>query len=94
MTAIEIITNVYAEDLFTDTTGADVAASAERYADLLDSALSAAYPGARIAIAVKAGSGRNDTRVYVNGNESENDARHVDALGERVFTQDEWLVEA
>lgn len=101
------ITRVHYEflagNLFSDEAGADVAASGERYADLVRNALGAEYPHAEIEVTVQPGQGvLSAVASYVETdedgdwrtNEAEAEYDRVQAIVQLVWDQQDWIVEA
>lgn len=81
--------------------GLDRDASLARYRELVEDAILAAYPTADLTITVQEGDGSPPwdcrTRVYLDPEDEERERQiveHVDTIGDDVWQDDEWYVDA
>jgi hypothetical protein len=97
-----ISTGYLTGNLFSDTTGIDEAASAERYGEMVAAAIRKSYPGAAVSVKSQSASGCTphglQTRVYdpsgVPNMETDSMAEAVHRITEEVFNDGEWFVDA
>lgn len=80
-------------NLFADTTGIDTAASVRRYVELVEAAVTAAYPDAEITITTQDAEGAaGGVKAYTNEAEDPDAVQRVDNLMAAIWQGFDWLV--